>query len=101
MEVSASGRSLVSKSATNVVCLSVIVEVSASGRSLVSKSTTECGVSECFRGALTTRKSLPTCGCHTMGGGYRFNRLYQAVTLVFVNCVFTNCNAVLNRMFEF
>jgi len=43
-------------------------EVSASGRSLVSKSPTGCGVSECDREALITRRSLPTSGCHTMGG---------------------------------
>jgi hypothetical protein len=39
------------------------VEVSVSGRSLVQSSPTECGVSECDRGASIMRRPWPTRGC--------------------------------------
>ena len=45
----------------NVVCCQV--EVAASGRSLIQRTATECGVSECDRKALTMRRSWPTMGC--------------------------------------
>ena len=52
-------------SLVSVVCCQV--EVSASGWSLVQKSPTKYGVSECDRGASTTRRSRPTRDCCAMG----------------------------------
>jgi hypothetical protein len=45
----------------NVVCRQV--EVSATGRSLVQRKHTKCGVSECYREALTIKRPWPTGGC--------------------------------------
>ena len=45
------------------------VEVSASGLSLVQRSANECGVSDCDREASTMRRPWPTRGCRNMAGG--------------------------------
>ena len=42
----------------SVVCCQV--DVSATGRSLIQRSPTECGVSECDRGASIMRRLKPT-----------------------------------------
>ena len=57
-------------SLVSVVCCQV--EVPASGRSPVQGSPTECDVSECDRGASTTRRLLPAgcCGAMNVYKGY-------------------------------
>jgi hypothetical protein len=49
----------------SIVCCQV--KVSASGLSRVRKSPTECGLSECDREALITRRPWSTRGCCAMG----------------------------------
>ena len=63
-----------------VVCWQV--EISASGWLLVRRSPTECGVSECDRGASIMRRSWPTGDCRAIKKSSQWKQQYQGVRII-------------------